>query len=71
MLVTDTGQTKARESMAARQKGSCLIQLSTVTTSQGIHIKGFVTGLNITGSVDNKLAGDLTIAVSGGASFST
>ena len=71
MLVTDSGQTKCREMMANRTKGNCLIQLSTVTTSQKIGIKGFVTGINITGSVDNKLAGDITIAVSGGVSFST
>ena len=71
MLVTDTGQTKLRESFASGVRGSCLIQLSTVTTGQGIHMKGYVTGLNITGSVDNKLAGDFTLAIHGGASFST
>ena len=71
MLVTDTGQTKLRESFAAGVRGSCLIQLSTATTDQGIHMKGYVTGLNITGSVDNKLAGDFTLAIHGGASFST
>ena len=71
MLVTDTGQQKCREMMAARTRGSFTIQLSTASTNQKIHVKGYVTGLNITGSVDNKLAGDYTIAVHGGASIST
>ena len=71
MLVTDTGQTKARECMASRTRGSLLIQLSTASTSQGIHIKSYVTGLNPTGSVDNKIAADITFAIHGGASIST
>ena len=71
MLVTDTGQTKVRECMASRTRGSLLIQLSTASTTQKIHIKGYCSGLNITGSVDNKLAGDLTFAIHKGASIST
>jgi hypothetical protein len=70
-LVTDSGQTKAREMLAARTKGSLMIQLSSAATTQKINLEGFVVGLNITGAVDAKLAADLTWAVTGGASFST
>ena len=71
MAVTDAGQKKAREMMAARTKGAILIQLSTTATTQKITAKGFVSGLTITGGVDNKVAGDLSFAISGGVSWST
>ncbi len=70
-VVTDAGQTKAREMIAARTKGNVMLQLSTAATTQKIAVKGYVSGLNFTGSVDNKLAGDITIAISGGVSIST
>ncbi len=68
MLVTDGGQTLMRESLVARTKGKLLIQLAYPATVQKIGVKGFVSGMNFTGSVDNKLAGDITIAISGGVS---
>lgn len=71
MLVTDAGQTKAREMMAARTKGNLMVQLSTASTGQMLAVKGYVSGINITGAVDNKLAGDISFAISGGVSFST
>lgn len=71
MLVTDGGQTLLRQSMAQRTKGVLLVQLSTAATTQKFAVEGYVSGINITGSVDNKLAGDITIAISGGVSFST
>ena len=70
-LVTDSGQTKAREMLAARTKGSLMLQLSTAATTQKMNLEGYVTGLNITGAVDNKLAADITFTISGGVSFST
>ena len=71
MLVTDDGQTKAREMLVARTLGSILIQLSTAATTQKFVAEGYVTGLTMTGSVDNKLAGDITFEISGGVSWST
>lgn len=70
-LVTDSGQTKARESMVQRTKCSVLVQLSTAATTQKIGLEGYVSALSFAGSVDNKLSGDMTFAISGGASFST
>lgn len=71
MLVTDDGQTKAREMLAARTLGAILVQLSTAATTQKFTAKGYVTGLTITGAVDNKLAGDFTFAITKGVSWST
>lgn len=70
-LVTDDGQTKAREMLAARTKGSVLVQLSTAATTQQFTCSGYVTGLNITGSVDNKLAADITFAITEGVTWAT
>ena len=70
-VVTDDGQTKLRECLAARTKGSLLLQLITAATSQKIGVEGYCTGLSITGAVDNVLKSDVTIAVTGGVSFST
>ena len=69
-VVTDAGQTKAREMMAARTKGNLMIQLSTASTTQKISMKGYVSALSFAGSVDNKLSGDITFALTA-ASFST
>lgn len=71
MVVTDDGQKKAREILASRTKGNLTLQLSTASTSQKIEAEGYVTGLTITGSVDNKLSGDITFAINGGATIST
>lgn len=71
MVVTDAGQTKAREMMAARTKGNLMLQLATAATTQKFALKGYISGLTVTGSVDNKLAGDITFAISGGVSWST
>jgi hypothetical protein len=70
-LVTDSGQTKLRECLAARTKGSLLIQLSTASTTQKINMEGYVSGLSISGAVDNVLKADFTLAITGGVSFST
>lgn len=71
MLVTDAGQEKCREMLAARTLGAILVQLSTAATTQKFTAKGYVTGLTINGAVDNKLAGDLTFAITKGVSWST
>ena len=64
-VVTDDGQTKIRESLAGRHKGACVIRLSASVTSQQIMFDGSISAFNITGSVDNKLAGDVTISITG------
>lgn len=69
--VTNDNQRMMRECMVARTKGRLQIQLSTASTAKQISCKGYVSGMNITGSVDNKLAGDITLAITGGASFTT
>lgn len=71
MLVTDGGQTLLRECMVARTKGCLMLQLSTVSTSQKMSMKGYVSGLSVSGAVDNVLTGDVTITITGGVSFST
>ncbi len=66
------GQKLMRESIAARTKGVLCIGLNGPgAETQRIVLKGFVSGMNVTGSVDNKLAGDFTIAITGGASFTS
>jgi hypothetical protein len=60
-----------RESLVARTKGRLAIFLNGSAGTQKIGLKGFVSGMNVTGSVDNKLAGDFTIAITGGASFTS
>lgn len=71
MIVTDSGQTKVRECLAARTKSSLLIQLSTAATTQKVTCEGYFTGLSMTGGVDNVLNGDITFEISGGVSWST
>lgn len=71
MVVTDGGQTLLRECLVARTKGALLLQLSTSATTQKMSMEGYVSGLNVSGSVDNKLSGDVTITITGGVSFST
>lgn len=69
---SDAAQKKLQECLRARTKGSFFIELTgTVATGKSISAEGYVTGLNITGSVDNKVAGDVTIAITGGVSLST
>ena len=66
------GQKLMRESLAARTKGNLTVALSgTGAGTQKIGLKGYVVGMNVSGAVDNKLAGDFTIAISGGASFTS
>jgi len=69
--VTNDNQRMLRECMVGRTKGRLQIQFSTATTAKQISCKAFVSGINITGAVDNKLAGDVTLAITGGASFTT
>jgi len=68
---TDDGQKLLRESLAARTKGRLAIFLNGSADTQKIGLEGYVAGINITGAVDNKLAGDFTIAITGGASFTS
>jgi len=71
---TYLGQLKLQECLRARTKGCFLIELggtAAASTGKTVIGKGYVTGLNITGSVDNKVAGDVTIAITGGVSLST
>ncbi len=69
---THLGQKKMQECLRAGTKGSFFIELTgTVATGKSISGEGYITGLNITGSVDNKVAGDVTIAITGGVSLST
>ncbi len=68
---TDDGQKLLRKSIAGRLKGRLAIFLNGSVDTQKIGLEGYVSGLNLTGSVDNKLAGDFTIAISGGASFTS
>jgi hypothetical protein len=70
-VATNDGQIKLRESLVKRTKGSLLIQLSTATTAQKISLEGYVIGMNVNGAVDNVLKGDFSIAITGGASFTT
>ena len=70
-VATNDGQIKLRESLVQRTKGSLLIQLSTATTAQKISLEGYVIGMNVNGAVDNVLKGDFSIAITGGASFTT
>lgn len=70
-IATNEGQVKLRESLVARTKGSLLIQLSTSVTAQKMGIEGYVSGMSITGAVDNVLKGDFTVAITGGVSFTT
>ena len=68
---TATSHMKIREMLAARTLGNVMLQLSTATTSQKIAMKGYVTGYNVTGSVDNKIASDMTFSISGGVTYTT
>lgn len=70
-MVTDGGQTLLRECMVARTKGILMLQLSTAATTQKLTMEGYVNGLSITGAVDQKLAADITILISGGCAFTT
>jgi len=71
MVVTNAGQQKCRESLAARHKGACVIRLSSAATTQQIWFDGSISALNLTGSVDNKLAGDITISITNGVVITT
>lgn len=71
MVVTDAGQTLIRTSFTARTLGAGIIKLDASATSQKCAFLGYVSGFNITGSVDNKLAGDITIAITQGVTYTT
>jgi len=68
---TDDGQKLLRKSIAGRLKGRLAIFTNGSADTQKVSMEGYVSGINLTGSVDNKLAGDFTIAISGGASFTS
>jgi hypothetical protein len=66
-----SGQSKMRKTLMSRVKGHMVLGLNGAAGTQKIGLKGYVSGMNITGSVDNKLSGDYTLAISGGASFTS
>lgn len=70
-LVTDAGQTKLRECLAARTQGNLMIQLSPDSTSQYMAMMGYCTGFNVSGAVDNVLKADYTITIHKGVTYST
>lgn len=70
-LVTDAGQTKLRECLAARTQGNLMIQLSTASTSQYMAMMAYCTGFSVSGAVDNVLKADYTITVDKGVTYST
>jgi len=71
MVVTDAGQTLVRTALFARTEGAGIIKLDAAVTSQKCAFNGFISGLTMTGSVDNKLSGDITISISGGVTYTT
>jgi len=70
-LVTDAGQTKLRECLAARTQGNLMLQLSTASTSQYMAMMGYCTGFSVSGAVDNVLKADYTITIDKGVTYST
>jgi hypothetical protein len=70
-VVTDAGQQKLRECLAARTQGNLMIQLSTLVTSQYIACMGYVSGFNVSGAVDAVQRADYTITVHKGVTYST
>jgi len=70
-IVTNGGQTKLRECLAERTQGCLMLQLDPSATTQKITIKGYVSGLNVSGAVDNVLRSDVTIAITKGVAFTT
>ena len=67
----DDGQKRMRESLIARTKGHMVLGLNGAAGTQKVGAKGFISAMNITGAVDNKISGDYTLAISGGASFTS
>lgn len=67
----DDGQKRMRESLIARTKGHMVLALNGSAATQKVGAKGYISGMNITGAVDNKISGDYTLAISGGASFTS
>ena len=68
---TDDGQKLIRESLVNRTKGRLAIFLNGSADTQKIGLEAYVSGINISGAVDNKLSGDFTFAITGGASFTS
>lgn len=69
-IATGAVQTKLRESRAARTKGNLGIAFSD-TAKTIAKMKCYVSGFSITGSVDNKLAGAVTIEITGPVTWTT
>lgn len=58
---SNAGQLKVQKCFKNRTKGSINIELTgSVATGKTVFGEGYVTGLNITGAVDNKVSGDVT-----------
>lgn len=67
---SNSGQTKLRECRAARTQGNWALKLNdTAITMLNGH--GYVTGYNVSGSVDNKVALSVTIEITGAVTYST
>lgn len=67
----DDGMKRMRESLVARTKGHMCLFLNGSAGTQKIGCKGYISGMNVQGSVDNAVKGDFTLAISGGASFTS
>lgn len=64
---TDSGQTKLRECRAARTHGAFIIQYP--TTVQKCSGTCYVTGMTVSGGVDNALSVEYTLEVSGATTW--
>lgn len=66
----DSGQTKARECRAARTAASMIMQFSDSATSYGA-FQCYVLGYAIQGGVDDKVALNINVKITGAVSWST
>lgn len=69
-IATAAMQTKLRDSRAARTESNLSI-LFNDTGKTAAHMKCFVTGFTIGGSVDNKVTGSVTIEINGPVTWAT
>ena len=67
----DAGQVKLREQRAKRGKSAFILQFNTSATGEKCSAECYVTTFGISGSVDNKLQGDITLEITGPVTWST
>jgi hypothetical protein len=75
-MATNIGSTsntlgKMRESLTNRTRGVLSIQFSTVSTTKKVVCDAFVSGISITGAVDQKIACSITLDLTGGPTWTT